>query len=252
MKDTIIDLKNGFWNIRGTWKIMGLINAGTQSSLVRLKSGRFVLLDSYTLQGEILDEVMALTDQGAAIEAVLNLHPFHTLHVERIAALLPNAKHYGTARHHRLLPDVPWQPERTETEAFAALYADDFDFMVPEGVAFVPADESLHFASVLAFHPASRVLHVDDTLNYLPFPFGARLAFHPTLGKVLEPHAGAADAFRAWAEALIERCETIDHVCTAHTRLAPAGRLGSIADQVRAALDRTAKTLAKHQRRAHA
>ena len=60
-----------------------------------------------------------------------------------------------------------WQPELTESEGFAALYADDFDFMVPAGVHFVPKNEKLHFAAVLAFHKASRVLHVDDTLNYL-------------------------------------------------------------------------------------
>lgn len=247
MSDRVVDMGGGFWNIRGTWRIKGLINAGTQSSLVRLESGRFVLLDSYTLHGAIEREVLELTDGGAAIEAVLNLHPFHTLHVERVAARFPGARHYGTARHHRLLPDLGWQPERTETEAFAALFADDFDFSVPAGVDFIARDERLHFASVLAFHRRSRVLHVDDTLNYLPFPLGRRLDFHPTLPQVLERRPGAAAEFRGWAEGLIERCAEVDHVCTAHAGLAKQGSLGSVADQVRAALKRAEATLAKHE-----
>ena len=58
----------------------GVLNVGTQSSLVKLAEGRFVFLDSYTLNGEIRERVMTLTDQGRTVEAALNVHPFHTLH----------------------------------------------------------------------------------------------------------------------------------------------------------------------------
>ena len=42
--ERLIDLGNGFWNIRGDLRLFGLLNVGTQASLVRLRSGRFVAL----------------------------------------------------------------------------------------------------------------------------------------------------------------------------------------------------------------
>ena len=251
MSDRIEQIADGFWNIRGTFRIFGLLDIGTQSSLVRLRSGRFVLLDCYTLSGSVLDEVRALTSGGEAIDAVLNLHPFHTVHVEAIAAMFPGAQMYGTARHHAMFPKLDWAPELTESAAFAERFAADFDFMVPAGIDFIPTDEKLHFSSVLAFHKASGTLHVDDTLNWLPLLLGNRLAFHPTLAKTLERRAGAAAEFRAWAEALADRCERVRHVCTAHTRLAPVSEdaPGGIAARVRAALAKVESVLEAHTTR---
>ncbi|MEM7160525.1 MAG: hypothetical protein AAF799_47250 [Myxococcota bacterium] len=248
----IHEIADGFWNIRGSFKILGLLDVGTQASLVRLGSGGFVMLDSYTLEGPTADEVLRLTDGGKAVEAVINLHPFHTLHIEPMAKLFPNAKHYGTARHHSRFADMSWEPERTETAAFAALFADDFDFMVPRGVDFIPSNENLHFASVLAFHKPSATLHVDDTLNWMPFPLGNRLAFHPSLKGVLERRPGATADFRTWAEEFIARCDSVRQVCTAHAKLAPVADdpPGGIAQRVREALGRVEKVLVAHEQRA--
>ncbi|PIE17319.1 MAG: hypothetical protein CSA66_06130 [Proteobacteria bacterium] len=249
MADEIVQIADGFWNIRGAFRVFGLLNIGTQSSLVRLAGGRYALLDSYTLKGDPRDEVMARTDGGDALDAIINLHPFHTVHVKAVAAMFPNAKLYGTSRHHAVAPDLRWEPERTETAAFAALFADDLDLTVPKGVDFVPSNENLHFASVLAIHKATETLHVDDTLNWIPIPFVKGLAFHPTLNKVLERRPGAAADFRAWAEAFADRCETVRHVCTAHTKLAPVSGdpPGGIAQRVRAALTKVDKVLRKHE-----
>lgn len=65
--------------------------------------------------------------------------------------------------------------------------------------AFVPSTD----ASVLAIHRRSQTLHVDDTLNWEPLPWGARLAFHLSLRFVLQSRAGAATDFRVWATELI-------------------------------------------------
>lgn len=250
MGKQLLEIADDFCNIRGVYRIFGLLNIGTQASLVRLGSGRFVLLDSYTLTGALAQAVMARTDGGRALEAVINLHPFHTVHVEAVAAMFPGARLYGTARHLQRFPGLRWEPERTETEAFAARFAADFDFMVPRGVHFVPADEGLHFASVLAFHRRSQTLHVDDTLNWIPLPWGGRLDFHPTLKDVLEAGPGAAAEFRAWAAALVQRCEDVRHVCTAHVSPARLGEVpGRVAAQVRAALGRVEKVLTAHERR---
>lgn len=249
----IMETGEGFWNIRGEFRVLGMLDIGTHCSLARLASGRFVLLDGYTLEGSVKERVFELTDGGAAIEAVMHLHPFHTVHVEPVAQMFPDAKLYGTERHHRRFPNLAWQPERTEEERFHALYAEDFDFTVPRGVHFIPRNEKLHFASVLAIHKASQTLHVDDTLNWTPIPLvGGRLSFHPTLGKVLQRGPESVADFRAWADELATRCEDVRHVCTAHARPAPLGDdpPGGIAARVREAIARVEKTLVAHERRA--
>lgn len=188
MSDRLIDLGNGFWTVRGSLRIGGVFDVGTQCSLVRLANGNFVFLDSYTLTDAIRAEVDALTDGGARVEAIINVHPFHTLHCEWMHRAFPQAKLYGTARHLEHLPDLPWESLRCEDDALAQRYADDFAFSVPRGVVLVSDDESVHFSSVLMLHRASGTLHVDDTFVYLRkgfplnlLPFTGRLGFHPRL-----------------------------------------------------------------------
>jgi len=249
MADRFVPIADGFWNIRGSFKIGGLVDIGTHASLARLQSGRFVLIDAYTLTGAIRDQVFALTRDGADIEAVLHLHPFHTIHVKRVAELLPHAVHFGSARHRSRAPDVQWSSLSIESPEAAAHFADDFDFSVPAGVPFIAKDERLHFSSVLAFHKSSRTLHVDDTLTWSTLPFIGGLVFHPTLAKVLERRPGAASEFRAWARDLIDRCADVDHLVTAHMRpLPPDPKTAPVLhDRVSAALKRVESVLAKHE-----
>lgn len=249
MSDQLIHVAEGFWNLRGSFKVAGVLDIGTQCSLVRRPNGRFVLLDSYTLRGDVQNEVMKLTDGGEAIEAVLNLHPFHTLHVAATHAMFPNAKHYGTVRHRTQCPDVPWQPEKTEDPELHALFS-EFVFSVPRGVDFVPSDPKLHFASVLALHPASRTLHVDDTLMHTRIPFMSGVTFHPTLKATLQHRKSAVQDFRTWAGELIGLCEGVDNLCAAHTRpLLKADGGASIAERVKKALVAVESVLETHERR---
>ena len=81
MQTQILTVADDFLNLRGSFKVGGLVDIGTQCSLVRLQSGRFALLDAYTLKGEVKEKILARTDGGRAIEAVLHLHPFHSIHV---------------------------------------------------------------------------------------------------------------------------------------------------------------------------
>lgn len=104
MSDEIHDLGSGFWNIRGSFRIGGVINVGAQCSLVRLQSGRFIFLDSYTLTDEVRAQVMALTNDGQDVEAVLNVHPFHTVHCAQMAKDFPQAIFYGSIRHAEEVP----------------------------------------------------------------------------------------------------------------------------------------------------
>jgi len=251
MSDQFVPIADGFWNVRGSFKVGGMVEIGTQTSLARRASGAFVLLDAYTLEGDIKERVFELTDGGRAIEAVLHLHPFHTIHVRPIAELLPHAVHFGSVRHRARAPEVNWSDMGIETEACAAHFAEDFDFSVPRGVPFIAADERLHFSSVLAFHTASRTLHVDDTLTWSTVPLMGGLWFHPSLSMVLEKRPGAAAEFRDWAQALIERCADVRHLVTAHMQTLPADPTVAprLQDRVRSALKRVEPMLRRHARR---
>jgi hypothetical protein len=256
-KNRVLEIGEGFWNIRGTFRLAGLINIGTQASLVRRKSGGYVVLDACGFDPETRRFIASETGGGDAIEAVLHLHPFHTMAVASLQEVAPRAKLYGTARHHRLLPELPWQKDRTEDAALHALFADDFDFMVPRGVDFIPSNERLHFSSVLVLHRASKTLHVDDTLNYVRFPAPIRfvkkdsLEFHPSLSGVLEKRAGAARDFRAWMADLVLRSRGVENVCAAHTSaLLARFRAGpSIAERIERAASAVEKKLAAHELR---
>lgn len=255
MSKKILNISEDFWNIRGDFKIGGVLNIGTHASLVKLNSGKFVLLDAYTLEGEVKDEVMRLTQNGGDLEAIINLHPFHTLHVKGAHDLFPNAKLYGTQRHIDKFPELAWQPELTESLSFAALYSEDFEFSVPAGVDFISRNENLHFSSVLAYHKASKTIHSDDTLMYLPLPWPIskvkkpEISFHITLPKTLERKAGAASEFRQWARNLANKWKGAENLCAAHSfsLLKDKNTGASIHDRILNALDKVESTLQKHE-----
>ena len=255
---SIIHIAPDFWNIRGSFKIAGLLDVGTQVSLVRRANGKFVFLDSYTLSDEVEREVRSLTNGGADVEAILNVHPFHTVHVRRMHERFPSAKLYGTARHIAKFPELPWEPLRTEDAALHEELAVDFDFSVPRGVDFISADPNVHFSSVLVFHKASKTIHVDDTLTYVRLPKMARafghselMRFHPGLPKALERRPGASRDFRAWAQDLAERWRDADNLCAAHTAALTAerNRGPSIHARMLEALAKTERTLRSHEKK---
>ena len=251
-----LQVSGEFWNFRGSFKIAGVFDVGTQASLVRLGSGKFVFLDAYSLSPSARREVNELTRDGEQLEAILNLHPFHTLHVRRMHEMFPQATLYGTARHLSKFPELPWADMRTEDPALHKRYAADFDFSVPRGVEFISSNQNLHFSSVLALHRASKTIHSDDTLMYVRLPMlmswmsiNNSVSFHPTLAKVLEKRAGAAQDFRDWANELITRWKHAKNLCAAHTTalLAADNRGESIHARLLQALEKVEPVLKAHQ-----
>ena len=254
---SVLHVARDFWNIRGSFKIGGLIDVGTHVSLVRRANGKFVFLDAYTLDAPIEREVRALTDGGDAIEAIVNVHPFHTVHVRNMHEQFPTARLYGTARHVARFPDLPWEDVRTEDAALHAMFAEDFDFSVPRGVDFISSNEHVHFSSVLVFHRASKTIHVDDTLMYVRPPRIVQLIrrtdllrFHPTLAKALEKRPGAAQDFRQWAQQLAAEWSDAENLCAAHTAAltAQTNHGASIHARLLIALEKVDRTLRAHQR----
>jgi hypothetical protein len=258
MDKSIIEVDRHFWNIRGSFRVAGLLDLGTQASLVRLGSGKFVLLDAYSFPRAAQADIHILTGGAEQLEAILNLHPFHTMHVEALHERYPHARLYGTERHHARFPALPWQPERSESPALHRLYRDDFAFSVPRGVDFISVDEHIHFASVLAYHRHSNTIHSDDTFNHVraarllaPLGLASPVSLHPTLARALQPRAGAAAEFRAWANTLISEWGHCQNLCAAHTgpwlgRDHPGASLKALLTE---ALARAEGTLATHERK---
>lgn len=254
MSERLIELADNFWSVRGDFRIGGVINVGTQCALVRLAGGDFVFLDSYTLPRQIRSQIDELTDGGRRVRAILNLHPFHTIHCEWMHQAYPDAALYGTARHLRKFPDLPWQSTKCEDHALTDLFGADFAFSVPRGVHLVSDDESVHFSSVLAYHRSSGIIHVDDTFVYLDMgfplsllPITGRLDFHPTLEKALEKRPGAANEFRNWATELGREWADARRIEAAHNGVLDI-QGSSFPRLVNEALERVTPTLDKHRR----
>jgi len=252
---TLTDFGDGFYHIRGSFKLGGILDLGTHCALVELPDGRFVFLDSYTLDDELKAKVDALTDNGRKVAAIVNLHPFHTLHCEWMAKAYPDAKLYGTKRHHEKFPDLTWESDTCEAGALDGLFRDTLQFSVPQGVHMVCEDENVHFSSVLAYHRPSKTIFVDDTLSCIkaPFPLSllpitGKLAFHPTLAKALEPNPYAADAFREWAIGIAQDWADARRIATAHNTTMTFAS-GEFPEKVGAALGQVAGVLQKHRDR---
>lgn len=246
MPTSLVRVTDDFLNIRGSFKIGGLVDIGTHASLVRLANGKFVFLDSLTVSNPVQREIDALTNNGQDVEAILNLHPFHTLHVRSMHKRYPRAKLYGTARHLAQFPDLPWQKTRTEQPRLHTMFKEDFEFSVPRGVDFISANENVHFSSVLVLHRASQTIHVDDTLMYTRLPMPMRmlgyrdvLLFHPMLFMALEKRKGAGRDFHSWAKELAHRWRKAENLCAAHSAALTAQENGnaSIHKRILGALD---------------
>lgn len=255
MAEYIINVAENFWNIRGVFKAKGVIDVGTHSSLVQLANGKFVLLDAYTFNRRVAAEIAKLTDDGRNIEAIINLHPFHTIHVENAHQRYPDAALYGTARHLERFPDLPWESLKSEDSGLHAKYSDDLEFSIPQGVDFISDNQQIHFSSVMAYHPSSRTIHSDDTLNYLKGPglmrmlgLGDSVGFHPTLSSALEKRAGATEEFEAWASKMIEQWKDTENLCAAHTTalLSSENDGDSVHQRMLKALDKIRSTLKTH------
>lgn len=222
MSDKIIDLGAGFWNIRGTFRLGGVLNIGTQCSLVRLTSGRFVFLDSYTLTDDVRAQVMSLTNNGQDVEAVLNLHPFHTVHCAQMAKDFPQAIFYGSSRHQKKVSGVEWADDLVESDKLAERYP-ELKFSISQGLHYIAPNEMIHAGSLLAFHPASKSLHVDDTFMSPPTKLLEavlpELLLHPTTKKALKNEPNAGKQYCDWASNLAHEWREVRNFCAAHSYL---------------------------------
>lgn len=78
-------------------------------SLLFLKStGKFLVLDTCALSAAAKIDLDNLTQNGALIDGVIATHPFHTTFFTTFYDMYPAAKYYGTPRHIKMIPSIPW------------------------------------------------------------------------------------------------------------------------------------------------
>ena len=60
MSDTLVKPAPRFWCVRGSFKLGGFVDIGTQCALIERPSGTHLFLDSYPLKGAVRQEIMAV------------------------------------------------------------------------------------------------------------------------------------------------------------------------------------------------
>ncbi|CAF4534409.1 unnamed protein product [Rotaria sp. Silwood1] len=228
-KNELYSIGPNFWNIRGRFKILKLFDIGTQMSIIRLRNGKFIILDTVEMNDHLRQQIDHLTNYGKNIKAVIGTHPFHTVSFPAFYQAYPNAAYYGTPRHLRRLTEIPWRGDLTDCNV-RKKWEPEVEMRIPAGAEFVnPQPESSnHFISVFVYHRASRTLHVDDTIMYTEKPgfllklFGYNngvMAFHPSIkSSGLYPTSYAPYLFRDWMRKMLHDWH-FENICCAHLDL---------------------------------
>lgn len=115
-KNELYEIGPGFWNVRGRFKILKIIDIETQMSIIQLRNGKFLVIDTVEMNDRLRQEIDQLTHRGEKIEAVIATHPFHTLAFPAFYQLYPKPAYYGTPRHLRRLTDIPWKGNLDDCE----------------------------------------------------------------------------------------------------------------------------------------
>jgi hypothetical protein len=225
-KNQLCAIGPGFWNVRGKFKIFKIVDIETQMSIIGLKNGKYLVVDTVEMDDGLKQEIDQLTNNGQNIEAVIATHPFHTLAFPAFYEAYPNAPYYGTPRHLRRLIDIPWKGDLNDCNV-RKTWEPEVELRIPAGAEFVnPQPESSnHFISVFVYHPSSKTLHVDDTIMYadkpgillrlIGFKHGS-FAFHPSMkSSGLHPTPEAPYLFRDWMKNMLADWK-FDNICTAH------------------------------------
>jgi len=223
----IVEIAPGFYNVRASFRsYSGLVDIGTHMSLVKLSKGSFLVIDTVPLDKGLKAEIDALTDNGSRIEAVLAVHPFHSLAFPAFYKAYPHPQYIGTPRHFRTLKDIPWAGEINNPQILSR-WNPDIHLRIPAAAEFKnPLPEKYnHFTSVWVYHKPSKTLHVDDTINYFDHPDALMklagkksktMEFHMSIsGPGLFATPDAPKIFKKWVQDILEDWD-FDNMCCAH------------------------------------
>lgn len=114
---------------------MKLLEIGTHMSVIQLRNGNFLVIDTVEINDQLKRELDELTQNGTKIEAVLAVHPFHTMAYTSFHDLYPNVKYYGTPRHLRRYSKIKWagQLDNSQNKALLSKWAPEVELRIPAG-----------------------------------------------------------------------------------------------------------------------
>lgn len=221
-----IAIGTNFWTLRSSFKVSG-IKVKVHCSLIKLSTGKFLLIDTVKFSEQAVLELNQFTNGGRDLEAVLVTQPlindYYTVCLSTCANMYPNAKYFGTPRHLRKIESVTWQPQSMAEPAMLRQWETEEIFMrIPEGAEFENPDKNCTFSSVHVFHKPSRTIHVSETILYndkKPGFLGRMIGkkgdkmifsdlYHGVNGSEANLHA-----FQTWVQRLIDEWD-FDNICT--------------------------------------
>lgn len=110
------------------------VDIGTHMSIIQLRNGRFLIVDTVAMNDNLIYAFNELTHNGTKIEAVVAVHPFHTLAYSAFHKLYPDVKYYGTPRHLRKLTEIKWAGQLDDTNGLLSTWAPEVELRIPAGI----------------------------------------------------------------------------------------------------------------------
>ena len=133
-RNELVQIGAGFWNVRRQFTILAhLVDIQTHMSFVQLANGKFLVVDTVEVNDRLAQEINHLTDNGEKIEAVIGVHPFHTVAFDSFYQRYPNAAYYGTPRHLGRLMQIPWAGSLDQCRV-RRKWEPDVELRIPEGL----------------------------------------------------------------------------------------------------------------------
>lgn len=111
------------------------VDIGGHMSIIQLRNGRFLIIDTVALNENLIRELNQLTQNGTKIEAVVAVHPFHTLAYPAFYQIYPHVKYYGTPRHLRKLTEIKWtgQLDADDNKELLSTWYPEVELRIPDG-----------------------------------------------------------------------------------------------------------------------
>jgi hypothetical protein len=134
----MIEIGTNFWNLRASFTFVGgLIDIGNHMSLIRLSTGRFLVVDTCEINAVDKQKISTLTNNGELIDAVLATHPFHTMYFKPFKRMFPasSIKYYGCPRHLRNLPEISWTGSLVDGEIMKSWENEGVFLRLPSGLS---------------------------------------------------------------------------------------------------------------------
>lgn len=131
-KNELYLIGSNFWNVRGRFKVLKFIDIGTQMSIIKLRNGKFLIIDTVEMDDHLRRQINQLTNNGQNIEAVIGTHPFHTLSFPAFYQAYPKAAYYGTPRHLCRLTEIPWKGSLDDCDV-RKKWEPDVEMRIPAG-----------------------------------------------------------------------------------------------------------------------